>query len=157
MKIGDLIKDKISGYEGICIAHVIYMHNSDRYGLRSRELYEGKPVESVFFDEVQLEVVEENFMEVVPCEEPLFNFGDEVKDTFTEFKGIVTAIAFWDTGCVRIGVQAKALHDGIPVDETFAPQGQLKLVKAAKVAKVKKTEEKTGGPMKNPGYIKDPR
>ena len=159
MKLGDLVKDKISGYEGVAIAHITYMHNSDRWGLRSRELHEGKPVESVFFDEVQLEVTQEDFMEVVPCEEPLFNFGDEIKDTLTDFKGTVTAIAFWTTGCIRIGVQAKPLHDGAPVDEIFAPQGQLKLVKAAKIIKVKKVKEvkKPGGPMKNPGYIKDPK
>ncbi len=67
-----------------------------------------------------------------------FDFGDEVKDTITGYKGIVVAITHYMTGCTHISMQAKMGKDGkVPEWESVDDQ-RLVLVKAAKKAKAEK-------------------
>ena len=72
-----------------------------------------------------------------------FNIGDEVKDTITGFKGIVTARTQWLNNCNTYGVQPTKLKDGAPQAVIYFDQPQLELVKKKKV---KASKKKTGGP-----------
>jgi len=57
-ELGDLVKDKITGFVG-CIEIVSnYLNGCRRMGIKPIELREGKPIESQFYDEPQLEIVE---------------------------------------------------------------------------------------------------
>lgn len=160
MKLGDLVKDSVTGFEGIIMAYAYYMHNADRAGVRCRELRDGKPMDLLFFDVNQLELIKEGEIKFSATQEEMpFDFGDYVKDTITPFEGIVVGYTVWSSGCNRINIQNPKLDKGIPVDEISVPMGQIKLVKKAKVEKPKKeakVKEKPGGPMKNPCYTKDP-
>lgn len=57
-QLGDKVKDKVTGYEGIVIARSEYLNGCIRYGVQRDKLTkEGKPQESEWFDEKQLAIV----------------------------------------------------------------------------------------------------
>lgn len=76
-----------------------------------------------------------------------FNFGDEVKEVITGFKGIVVARYVYMNGCVRYEVQPRTTKDGLPLDGKVYDQEQLALVKAGVV---KIAAQPTGGPRPRP-------
>lgn len=52
IELGDLVRDKISGYEGIVIAETRWLNMCTRYTLQARGTGEkGKPIDSQTFDE----------------------------------------------------------------------------------------------------------
>jgi len=80
--------------------------------------------------------------------ETTVDFGDQVSDPMTGFKGTVVAITQWMYGCRRITVQPKGINnDGEIYDVCQFDEPQLKVTKAAKTsAAVKKKRAATGGP-----------
>jgi len=76
-----------------------------------------------------------------------FNFGDEVKEIITGFKGVVAARFSYMNGCVRYQVVPRKLKDNLPQDGQTFDQEQLTLVKAGAVKIVAKP---TGGPRPTP-------
>ena len=69
------------------------------------------------------------------------NLGDKVKDTITGHTGICTGIIIWLNGCRRIGIQSKAVKDGLPVDVYWVDETTVEVVKQ----KVKKTIQNEKG------------
>ena len=57
--LGDILKDRITGYKGVAISRTQWLNGCVRYDLQAQELHEGKPVASVWFDEEQLFLVQE--------------------------------------------------------------------------------------------------
>lgn len=55
--LGDLAKDTITGFEGVCIAETQWLHGCRRITLQPRELKDGKAIESASFDEPQCALV----------------------------------------------------------------------------------------------------
>jgi hypothetical protein len=76
-----------------------------------------------------------------------FNFGDEVKEIITGFKGIVVARYSYMNGCVRYELKPRALKEGLPQEGKVYDQEQLTLVKAGVV---KIVAHPTGGPRPTP-------
>jgi len=76
------------------------------------------------------------------------DFGDQVTDPMTGFKGTVIAITQWMYGCRRVTVQPKGIDkDGKLFDTAQFDEPQLKITKAAKTpVAVKKKRAATGGP-----------
>lgn len=73
--------------------------------------------------------------------------GDKVKDKITGFTGIAIAKTEWLYGCMRVVVQSEKIgKDDKLVDFTF-DEPQLEVIKPKKV---KKENNDTGGPVKNP-------
>ena len=58
IKLGDKVKDTISGFEGIAIGHSAFLHGCDTVGVKPQGLHDGKPISAQWFDINQLEVVE---------------------------------------------------------------------------------------------------
>ena len=88
----------------------------------------------------------------------MIKLGDKVKDTITDFEGTVIARTLYLNGCVRYGVQAKELKDGIPVDCVWLDEEQLEKVEVTEPdipLKIQK-EESTGGPGSIPSEISHP-
>ena len=52
--LGDTVRDKISGFEGVVLGRTEYLTKCIHYGLCSRELQNGKPVDWEWFDETRL-------------------------------------------------------------------------------------------------------
>ncbi len=51
---GQVLKDRVSGFQGVVIARTEYSTGCRHYGLCSQELHDGKPVDWEWFDESRL-------------------------------------------------------------------------------------------------------
>ena len=160
-KLGDVVQDVITEFKGVIVVHLRYLYNHDRYGVRSRELHEGRPIEPVFFDGTSLKFIEATDLEAPEFPEIDIQLSDEVKDKVGAFKGSVIGHGFWINGCVRIGIQSKELNkEGHPVEEQWFPMNQVALVKRGKEGKIQEEKKKVknpGGPMKNPTSMRNPK
>lgn len=68
--LGDRVRDKITDYEGIAVARATYLHGCVRILVQAQavEKDKGVPVEAVWFDEGQLDVLEEGAILPKPAE-----------------------------------------------------------------------------------------
>ena len=57
IKLGDLAKDSISGFEGIVVADCLWLHGCRRLTIQPQKLHDGKPIDAQTFDELQLGLV----------------------------------------------------------------------------------------------------
>lgn len=58
MNLGDVVRDKISGFSGVATCRLDYFNGCVRWQVTPRVLHEGKPVEAQYFDDEQLALVE---------------------------------------------------------------------------------------------------
>lgn len=58
MDVGQVLKDKITGFTGVAVAKTEWLNGCVRMTLQPREMREGKPIDSQTFDVEQLEIVE---------------------------------------------------------------------------------------------------
>ncbi len=54
IKLGDRVKEKISGYRGTVISKTEWIYGCVRFGVQADGLHEGKPIPSQGFDEGEL-------------------------------------------------------------------------------------------------------
>lgn len=129
INLGDLVKDKITGFTGIVTGINTYYASTRRIVVSSRDLENGKPIGEVPFDEVTLEILEEGFISFSKEIENKFHFLDEVKSKLCPtFKGKVVAMAFFITGCVKVAIQSPELKDGSPINWEWLSEEELELV-----------------------------
>lgn len=67
--LGDRVKDTITGFEGIVIGISSWLNGCRTIGIKPEKLHEGKPIESVWFDEPRIKTIKERVSEVVPPNE----------------------------------------------------------------------------------------
>ena len=60
IKLGDRAKDKMTGFAGIVVAETQWLHGCRRLTIQPEKLKDGKVVESMTFDEPQLQLVKTN-------------------------------------------------------------------------------------------------
>ncbi len=53
IKLGDIARDSITGFEGVVVAITDWLHGCRRLTLTPQLLHEGKPIENHSFDEPQ--------------------------------------------------------------------------------------------------------
>lgn len=58
----------------------------------------------------------------------MIGLGARVKDRISGLTGIAVSRTEFLYGCVRVGVQPEALHDGKPIDQVFVDEPQLEVV-----------------------------
>lgn len=59
INLGDIVRDTISGYEGVCLAKVQYLTGCDQIGIKPRTLKEdGGTQDALYFDAPFVEVLE---------------------------------------------------------------------------------------------------
>lgn len=56
--LGDLVRDTITGFEGVVTCVSRWLHGCSRLTVQPRELKDGKPIEAQSFDEPQLDLLE---------------------------------------------------------------------------------------------------
>lgn len=56
-KLGQTAKDKITGFKGILTARCEFLTGCNRYCIQPTELKDGKPIDSIYFDEAQIEII----------------------------------------------------------------------------------------------------
>ena len=59
-QLGDEVRDSVTGFRGIVVAYCNWLHGCARLTVQPRKLKDGKPIEPITFDELQLELVQEN-------------------------------------------------------------------------------------------------
>ncbi|MCK9569835.1 hypothetical protein M0R72_12905 [Candidatus Pacearchaeota archaeon] len=63
VKLGQVVRDKMTGYQGTVVAITNGLHGCTRICVQANELKDGKPVDNYTFDEPQAEIIKENFDE----------------------------------------------------------------------------------------------
>ncbi len=53
--LGSMVRDKHSGFAGKVVSRTDFLYGCRRYGVQAEGLHEGKPIETQYFDEPQLE------------------------------------------------------------------------------------------------------
>lgn len=67
IKLGSKVKDSITGLTGIATSRCVYLHGCVHIGITPTELKDGKPIDSCWFDEQRVEVLEEKAPDVSPA------------------------------------------------------------------------------------------
>ncbi len=57
IQLGDVALDRITGLSGVVVIDSRYLHGGRRLTLQPRVLHDGRPVESITYDEGLLELV----------------------------------------------------------------------------------------------------
>ncbi len=55
-KLGDTIRDTISGFEGVMVCYTVWLNGCIRLTIQPRQLHDGKPVDNQTFDIEQCEL-----------------------------------------------------------------------------------------------------
>lgn len=58
---GDLVKDKITGFTGVVVCVLDYLHGCTRLAVQSSTMKDGLPTEPQYFDSYQVEIVTKGF------------------------------------------------------------------------------------------------
>lgn len=58
VNLGDRVRDKISGFQGIVTGRTEYLNGCARVVIEPEELHDGQIIESRYFDEQQIQVIE---------------------------------------------------------------------------------------------------
>jgi hypothetical protein len=158
VQLGDLAKDKITGFEGIVVCLSQYAFNSERLALRSRELDGGKPIDAQWFDTSTCEVVTPGVIEPIEPPPMPFELLATVRDTITGVEGKIIGFSTHITGCLRVALHSGRLtRDQAPVEEQWASVDQVELVSPPAAEETRAAPATRGGPMKAPGSQRDPR
>lgn len=59
VKLGDEVRDQISGFTGVVVAITEWLNGCRRITIQPKALFEGKPVDNNTFDAEQIEKIEE--------------------------------------------------------------------------------------------------
>lgn len=62
-ELGKKAKDKISGMAGILTARCEFLTGCNRYCISPQELKDGRPIEGMYFDEAQIEILSDGIYE----------------------------------------------------------------------------------------------
>lgn len=54
IKLGTVVTDSITGFTGVATSRTEYLNGCAKVGVQHKELHEGKPVDTQYFDELQL-------------------------------------------------------------------------------------------------------
>ncbi len=60
IKLGDRVKDTLTGFSGVAVAETQWLHGCRRITIQPEKLKDGKVVEAMTFDEPQVVVIKEN-------------------------------------------------------------------------------------------------
>lgn len=58
INLGDKCRDKVTGFTGICVSRTDHLHGCTRISITPQELHDGKPIDTHWFDEPQVELLE---------------------------------------------------------------------------------------------------
>lgn len=150
-QLGDVVRCRITGYQGVVLARTDWMNNCPRLTVQAREVKDGKPVDACAFDEPDLDFVEASSLEIIPPARPKrpLELGDTAKDRVTGLEGIVVAITTWLNGCSRVNIKPRTLDkEGRPVESSTFDEKDVLLLVAANPKPPKVT--RTGGPRQDP-------
>lgn len=150
IKLGVEAKSMITGFTGIVTGRSWNHAGCDRYVLQPPMGEDGKVGESMFYDDVELKVLDDTGDMVKPelGAEFTHNMLDEAECTITKFKGTITGFVQYLNGCKHVWLQPKVGDK----KEMKVPDGQwvaledIKVTKAYKAPKTKPSRPPGGPP-----------
>jgi hypothetical protein len=69
-QLGQVMRDKITGFTGVCLGITQYLTGCTHCGLQSKELKDGAPTDWQWFDTTRLDIVEDKLIENGKCGGP---------------------------------------------------------------------------------------
>lgn len=57
IELGDVVRDTVTGFKGVVVGDYLFLHGCRRLSVQPQEMRDGKPIDAVTFDELQLELV----------------------------------------------------------------------------------------------------
>jgi len=149
--LGDRVKDKISGFEGIVTSVTDYVAGCRRIGVSPETTDKGNHIDTEIFDEPMLAVTKKNIHKPTSAFKTDFKLGDKVKDSISGFEGICSSITKYLHADVWIGITPATLKDGRPISPISFPAGTVNKVKEQVVKEPK--GKSTGGDQKIPRRV----
>lgn len=58
IKLGSVVRDNLTGFTGVATGRAEYLYGCTRVLIEPKELKEGKPMDSVWFDEQRIETIQ---------------------------------------------------------------------------------------------------
>jgi hypothetical protein len=145
VRLGDIAKDKITGFTGTVIGISRYINNCPRIHIQPHGLHEGKKIDSHSFDDPAVEFVKAG--ELSPSRidrgDAGAELGDLVEDKLTGASGRLFVKTDWLVGCATVTIQPTGLKDGAPLATICADERDLRVIKRANP---QPKPVKTGGP-----------
>lgn len=141
---GDEVECVNTGFKGIVTGEGFNLQGIKRFDVQSPVTKKGKMGDSYTIDETSLKVIEKNKVPAKPPVKYDVGLGDEVEDTVSGFKGVITGLTVCQNGCSLVSVQPKVNEKGELPDYKVFDLGRLKAIQKKKVAE---GQRKTGGPM----------
>lgn len=150
IKLGSIVTDLQSGYEGTATARVELFSGNIQYTVTPKASKSAdKFPEQVNFDAATLKVKGKGISDLATEPQPVdVGIGDEVQCILTGFKGVISMKSTFMNGCVYFDVvspEKNASKDGA-AHSMFISSTRLKLVKAKKVTPIKASVKAPGGP-----------
>lgn len=148
IKLGQEVKDLVTGYKGIATAKAIYLSGSAHVTIQAPMQKDGTVPDSLQVDEPQVVVLKEKPILDVKFGEPVFEMKQQVKDPLTGFTGHVTGRAWFLNGCMRVHVMPAVTKENKHTPAWYAETEIVSVGKLLKPAtpKEEKANRRTGGP-----------
>ena len=145
-KLGAKARSKVSGFEGAIVGRSHNHDGSDRYILQPPVKKDGTLPERLFFDDVELEILDESNTLPHVTVDFKHNMLDEAKCEITGFKGVITGFVEHMNGCLYAFVQPKVKENKLQ-DGAWVQLSDLKVTKPykPKATAKPKASRPTGG------------
>jgi hypothetical protein len=153
VKVGDRVKDRISGFSGIVTSITDYVAGCRRVGVSPEKLHNGEVIERGIFDEPNLQILEKAVFTSDNEAKPKIKLGDRVRDKISTMEGIATSITTYLSSDVYIGVTPTKVKDGKPLEGVNVPHQLVEVVKEQVEKEPPKGSRKTGGDQKIPRSV----
>jgi hypothetical protein len=147
IRLGDTVKDEISGVKGVVIGYYEYVYGCVRCCVQPPGMKDEQPIKSSTFDLDQLKKLKDgNIRNTKPTR---FDLGEKVKDSITGFEGVTTGRFTYLHGPTCYGVQPQKLDkDGNkPAESDTFDEGRLERLNKQVVDPPRRA---TGGPRDEP-------
>lgn len=105
VELGQQVRCKISGVEGIATAIAEFPHASNQVSIQRGLDKDGKVQDEVTIDAPQLEIINATPIFEVTITPPIYDFGTKVRCIFTNFEGKIAGRCLYLNGCTRILIQ----------------------------------------------------
>lgn len=114
IKLGQEVRDKITGFTGTAIAEIEYLFGCNQFGVSPRMNDNGEIKDAEFFDVGRMEFISNGVSteEGIPNWTNTVKLGNEAKDKVTGLTGIVIGRIRNFYGGVRYGITPKVSNNG---------------------------------------------
>lgn len=129
VEIGDSVKDRITSFKGVVTSISEFLGGCTRVGVKSRELIDGKPIDTQLFDLADLTIEEKEVIAPAEIKKPEFGLGDRVQCKISKAIGIVTSRTVGIDGEIGYGVTPETpTKEGKPAEAFFLNQQTIQQV-----------------------------